>query len=102
VLDRRSHDLLDWQAFLQSGDAPEQLVARQLLDQIFQDYEQTMQRRQLLDFPQLEQAVLDRLQQDSLTHFTSRLQAIFVDEYQDTNPLQEQLYFRWRAAAALP
>ncbi|MFN9289172.1 MAG: hypothetical protein ACK6EB_13945, partial [Planctomyces sp.] len=41
LLDRRSHDLLDWQAFLQSGDAPEQLVARQLLDQIFQDYEQT-------------------------------------------------------------
>lgn len=103
LLDRRSHDLLDWQAFLQSGDAPEQLVARQLLDQIFQDYEQTMQRRQLLDFPQLEQAVLGRLQQDSLTHFTSRLQAIFVDEYQDTNPLQEQLYFQMarRSGAAL-
>ena len=103
LLDRRSHDLLDWQAFLQSADAPEQQPARQLLDQIFRDYQHAMQQRQLLDFPRLEQSVLQRLQQNTLAPFTSRLKAIFVDEYQDTNLLQEQLYFQLarRSGAAL-
>ncbi len=103
LLDRRSHDLLDWPAFLQSTDAPDDKPARLLLDQIFLDYHRAMQQRQLLDFPQLEKTILQRLQQNALTPFTSRLQAIFVDEYQDTNLLQEQLYFQLarRSGAAL-
>ena len=47
----------------------------------------------MVDFAQLEQTVLDRLQAGGLTEFTDDLEAVLVDEYQDTNLLQESLYF---------
>ena len=41
----------------------------------------------------LERRVLERLQAGSLDDWAKRFRSVFVDEYQDTNLLQEQIYF---------
>ena len=46
-----------------------------------------------MDFALLEETFLQRLQQGRLQRFTGTLRALLVDEYQDTNPLQERIYF---------
>ena len=45
-----------------------------------------------LDFARLEQVFLERLNVGRLNRFTSEIRAVLVDEYQDTNPLQESIY----------
>lgn len=55
-------------------------------------YQQFLGDHHLLDFPALEKEFLERLEDGRLDRFTSTLQAVLVDEYQDTNPLQESIY----------
>ncbi len=43
----------------------------------------------MVDFSQLEQTVLDRLIAGGLRDFTDELKVVLIDEYQDTNLLQE-------------
>jgi len=57
------------------------------------DYEQELSTRLLLDFVELEKQFLDRMRNSSLNDFLESIQYVFVDEYQDTNLLQEQIYF---------
>lgn len=64
------------------------------------DYEQELQSNLLLDFAELENEFLRQLQGGSLTKFLSTIKAIFVDEYQDTNLLQESIYFELAQAAS--
>jgi DNA helicase-2/ATP-dependent DNA helicase PcrA len=47
----------------------------------------------MVDFALLENEVLQRLRKGQLKEFTQDLRVILVDEYQDTNLLQEQIYF---------
>ncbi len=47
----------------------------------------------MLDFALLEELFLQRLQAGRLARFTQGIRALLVDEYQDTNPLQENIYF---------
>lgn len=47
----------------------------------------------MMDFAMLEQEVLHRLRTDRLSEFLSQIKVILVDEYQDTNLLQEAIYF---------
>ena len=46
-----------------------------------------------LDFPLLELLFLDSLKNDSIQRFTKSIKVALLDEYQDTNPLQEEIYF---------
>ena len=46
-----------------------------------------------MDFALLEQAFLTRLRSGRLARMTAGIRAVLVDEYQDTNPLQESIYF---------
>lgn len=46
-----------------------------------------------MDFTLLEQRFLDRLQVGRLPRSMTELRMLLVDEYQDTNPLQEAIYF---------
>lgn len=91
--DRRHHDQLDWQAFVRKGKTKEEKAARKLLDEALIDYEGELSKRLMVDFSQLEQTVLDRLKSGGLKEFTDELSVVLVDEYQDTNLLQESLYF---------
>jgi len=89
---RRHMDLVNWPAFLAAGSQAEQaekLVANVALTR----YEADLRKRGLVDFTLLEARVLELLRAGALKAFTDRLSVLLVDEYQDTNLLQEQLYF---------
>lgn len=58
-----------------------------------EDYAAALDQRLVMDFAALEQEFLRRLEAGQLNLFTNQLRAVLVDEYQDTNLLQEQIYF---------
>jgi DNA helicase-2/ATP-dependent DNA helicase PcrA len=91
--DRRYHDQLDWKQFAQGGATPQEKTARKHLDEALADYSKELTDRIMVDFSQLEQTVLERLQLGGMREFTDELEVVLVDEYQDSNLLQERLYF---------
>ena len=90
LLDRFIHDLVD---LPQYQVAATHSHARQRMVACANTYRQFMANGYRMDFALLEETFLQRLQQGRLQRFTGTLRALLVDEYQDTNPLQEQIYF---------
>ena len=91
--DRRHHDQLNWAAFSKGGSTKEEKAARVHLEAAHTDYDAELKKRLMVDFAQLEQSVLDRLNAGGMKEFTDQLEVLMVDEYQDSNLLQERLYF---------
>ena len=91
--DRRHHDQLAWAHFVKGARVPWDKKARRVLTDAMDDYAQALSSRLMVDFAQLEQTVLDRLRAGGFKEFTDALEVVMVDEYQDTNLLQESLYF---------
>ncbi|MDR1819786.1 MAG: DEAD/DEAH box helicase [Methanobrevibacter sp.] len=58
------------------------------------DYEKHLNERNMFDFPMLESMFLDKLNSNRLNDFLKNLKVLLVDEYQDTNLIQEMIYFR--------
>jgi len=85
--DRVRHDEIDLGAFGAMG--PGQLVLRDAIN----DYLAYLQANHFVDFAGLERLLLEFLQQNRLHRVTDSLQAVLVDEFQDTNSLQERIYF---------
>lgn len=90
LFDRFAHDLVDLAQF---GGLPTHTHARGLLRQAYDAYVQFLRNSTRLDFALLEREFLDRLQAGRLSRFTDVVRAVLVDEYQDTNLLQESIYF---------
>lgn len=91
VRDRIAHDQIDMAAY-ETAETPQNpgvAVLRQVID----DYISRLNTDLVMDFAALEQEFLDRLSKGLLTRFVQSLQVVLVDEYQDTNLLQEQIYF---------
>lgn len=88
VFDRREHDQVKWSDYLKTPTKP-----KERLDQALVAYKGALDERGLLDFARLEAEALERLQSGELDEFRNNVDALIVDEYQDTNLLQEQLYF---------
>lgn len=57
------------------------------------DYEEELQKRNIIDFPMLESKFLDKLKNHKLDIFLDSVKIILIDEYQDTNLIQEDIYF---------
>ena len=89
LLDRFVHDLVDLHHY-QSSESHTQ--ARQRMVACANTYRQFMSDGHRLDFALLEETFMHRLLQGRLQRFTDNLRALLVDEYQDTNPLQEHIY----------
>jgi DNA helicase-2/ATP-dependent DNA helicase PcrA len=89
VRDRFLHDQVDEAAFESSSTHPGVPV----LCAAIRDYSQALDTNLVLDFAALEANFLRRLQNGTLTSFQNNLRVLLVDEYQDTNLLQEQIYF---------
>ncbi|HVH77480.1 MAG TPA: DEAD/DEAH box helicase [Stellaceae bacterium] len=68
-------------------------TARQCLVDAADSYWQSLDNASRLDFARLEHMFYARLVARRLSRFTSDVRAVLVDEYQDTNPLQERIYF---------
>lgn len=90
--DRRHHDLIDWDAYL-SSPSSQPPRGKETVDEAMQAYKEALAERLMLDFTLLEYELLRRLTANSLAEFTSNLRVVLVDEYQDSNLLQEQIYF---------
>lgn len=56
-------------------------------------YRNAMSASNRMDFARLEELFLEKLRQGRLARFVTLVRAILIDEYQDTNSLQESIYF---------
>ncbi len=63
-------------------------------------FEEIIAERELYDFAAINQAFLEGLTGGRLDEFLDELKFVLVDEYQDTNYLQEKIYFSLAGAAA--
>lgn len=88
--DRLLHDQVDVQAWRQGGP---HASGRECLARAMEAYQRSMLEGHKMDFALLEHCFHQRLATGRLERFTSSVRAVLVDEYQDTNPLQESIYF---------
>jgi DNA helicase II / ATP-dependent DNA helicase PcrA len=86
IADRMRHDLIDLTAYGAMG------AGRQVLVDAINGYTAYLDANNLTDFGRLEHLVLTRLQNNQLASVVNGLDALLIDEFQDTNYLQEQIY----------
>lgn len=89
IIERFVQDRVDVDQF----GGPGQPLAHQLIAQVAQDYRNHLRDNNLLDFSSLEEALLDRMRAGRVPTLLSEVSVVLVDEYQDTNALQEAIYF---------
>ena len=91
VIDRNQYMCSSSQSCTVCGTHPHPGV--QVVCQAIEDYESHLNTEGVVDFSGLEQRFFQELQSGTLDRFANGLKAVLVDEYQDTNLLQEQIYF---------
>ena len=69
-------------------------LGKQMALKLIIEYVERLQSQNIYDFAMLETEFLNRLNSDSLSIFLNEIKIILVDEYQDTNLLQESIYFK--------
>jgi DNA helicase-2/ATP-dependent DNA helicase PcrA len=99
--DRRHNDLIDFNRFVKSGPRS-QRKGRNAVLSVFDNYDAAMTNAGVMDFAQLEHKFGDGLKNGGYTTFTKTLQSILVDEYQDTNLLQELIYYGLAKSSGAP
>lgn len=95
IKDRMYYDQVDFYK-LQSDHEDK---GAQLACDAIADYINELKSRMLYDFAMVEEEFLSKLLEGKLDDFLSNLKLVLVDEYQDTNLLQEQIYFYLAQAA---
>lgn len=90
IVDRLLQDEVDMDGYLAPGPDQE---AREAVVRIFEAYQQHLEDTGQMDFPLLERRFLERIQGGRAPEQIAALRMLLVDEYQDTNPLQERIYF---------
>ena len=95
IKDRVYYDQVRWEEFQNDHEDPGVQVACQAIN----DYIHELEKKLLFDFSLIEADFLDKLRDDKLKSFVKDLKLVLVDEYQDTNLLQEQIYFEIGKAA---
>jgi DNA helicase II / ATP-dependent DNA helicase PcrA len=86
VCDRLVQDQVQLAPFAANG------VGEAAIVDILTLYQQFLTERNMFDFANLEQQLLNRLRDGALNDWKNEIQALLIDEYQDTNPLQEAIY----------
>lgn len=87
LLDRFVQDRVELNSYRQIGQ-PEELMAN-----MREIYRQQADDTNVFDFALLEEKFLRELADGDLDEWLSSVRAVLIDEYQDTNPLQEAIYF---------
>lgn len=95
LIDRIVQDEVDRTAYV--GPGPH-LEARQAVARIMDRYEDYLRSTGQLDFPMLERVFLERIEAGRIPPLMADVRVLLIDEYQDTNPLQERIYLRLAAA----
>lgn len=94
IKERLYHDLIDFNKFKKA-----KISGIDILCDAVEDYSKELDRRFLHDFASLEVELLEKLKSDKLSGFLDEIKFILVDEYQDTNLLQEKIFFQFADAA---
>ena len=89
LLDRFIHDQVDLHSYCTD---PSHTAVRACLANSANGYWAGLAMNNRLDFALLEHVFLERLIQGRMARFLGGIGAVLVDEYQDTNPLQESIY----------
>ncbi len=89
IKDRIYHDRIDFDEFIDNYEHPGAVIAWNAIS----DYLTDLKNRNLLDFSMLEDEFLRKLQNGKLKSLEN-IKIVLVDEYQDTNLLQEMIYFK--------
>lgn len=97
IKDRVYYDQVDWEKLAKEKE--NQHPGFEIAHQAINDYLYELESRSLYDFAMLEAEFLDQLKSGKLDDFLDGLKIILVDEYQDSNLLQEQIYFQLAQAA---
>ncbi len=95
LLERLVQDRVDSDRYSRVGDAQKIVV------DMLREYRELCAESKVFDFATLEEHFLERLSDGHLNEWTSNLRVMLVDEYQDTNPLQEAIYFSLIRSAKL-
>lgn len=96
VKDRIYHDQIDFDELYSKTE--QKIGARLALDCI-REYETTLKNRNTIDFSMLESAFLEKLKNHDMDLFLDEIRIVLIDEYQDTNLLQEDIYFTIASSA---
>ena len=88
LMERLVQDRVDLDSYSQSDQA------QKLIVDMLESYRQQAIETNVFDFTIIEEQFLDRLSSGSLEEWLKDLRVILIDEYQDTNPLQEAIYFQ--------
>ncbi|MET4066794.1 DNA helicase-2/ATP-dependent DNA helicase PcrA [Bradyrhizobium sp. S3.2.6] len=94
LVDRFVQDEVDARGYVARGP---DLNARRAVAEIFRKYREYLQSTNQMDFPTLERVFLERIRGANPPGLVGSLRAMLVDEYQDTNPLQERIYLELAA-----
>ena len=86
------YNMVDINKILSNIQATE--LGKQLALKLILEYAEILKSQNIYDFAMLETEFLRRLNSDSLNVFLNDIKIILVDEYQDTNLLQESIYFK--------
>jgi len=92
VWQRRIQDQVKWPRFMRTGPRNQKEIRWQLND-IFDDYQNALAENRLIDDVLIKQEILEQLRSGHLQAFQNRIQAVLIDQYQETNLLHEALYF---------
>lgn len=87
LIERLVQDRVNLESYAQSGRAQRVVV------EMLARYRQRAIDTNVFEFTFLEEQFLRRLSDGSLMEWLTNLGVILIDEYQDTNPLQEAIYF---------
>ena len=87
LLERLVQDRVDLAGYAQEGPA------EQLMVEMLEAYRDRCIQANVFDFTLLEEQFLERLSGGQLADWIGQVRALLVDEYQDTNPLQEAIYY---------
>ncbi|MDD2643358.1 MAG: DEAD/DEAH box helicase [Methanobacteriaceae archaeon] len=90
IKDRLYYDLIDWDKIQHDVNSEGSKVALNCI----RNYVNELENRNMLDFVMLEYRFLKRLKNNKLNIFLNNVKILLVDEYQDTNLLQEKIYFK--------
>lgn len=90
IKDRLYYDLVQWEDIRKDEDSKGAQIALDCIE----NYVMELEKRNMLDFPMLEYRFLEKLNDEKLQIFLNGIKIVLVDEYQDTNLLQEKIYFK--------
>ena len=90
IKDRLCYDQVDLDELYEKTD--EKSGLRTALECI-REYEKTLNSRHAIDFQMLESSFLEKLKNGELADFLDDVKIVLIDEYQDTNLIQEDIYF---------